>query len=76
MQLSDLKIVGYGESSIVFDLDNEIIKLTFNEYDNHPVMKEYVSHSSAILQPNFEIIIDEVKQYKYCAKIIGLNKFF
>ena len=74
MQLSDLHIVGYGESSIVFDLDNEIIKLTFNEYDNHPSMKEYVSHSSAILQPNFEIIIDKVKQYKYCAKIIGLKK--
>ena len=74
LELSDLKIIGYGESSIVFDLDNEIIKLTFNEYDNHPSMKEYVSHSSAILQPNFEIIIDKVKQYKYCAKIIGLKK--
>ena len=71
---SNLKVIGYGESSIVFELRNEIIKLTFMEYYNHPSMQEYVSHSNAILQPNFEIIIDQVKQYENCAKIIGLKK--
>jgi len=74
IELSNLKVIGYGESSIVFELNNEIIKLTFNEYDNHPSMNEYVSHSSAILQPNFEVILDQVRQYGYCAKIIGLKK--
>lgn len=72
--LSNLSFVGYGESSIVFELNDQIIKVTFNEYDRHPSMKEYVSHSSKILQPMFEHIIEEVKLYGYSAKIIGLKK--
>ena len=72
--LSNLDFLEYGESSIVFELNNQIIKVTFNEYDRHPSMKEYVSHSSKILQPMFEKIIDDVKLYGYSAKIIGLKK--
>ncbi len=72
--LTDLNFVDYGESSIVFELNNQIIKVTFNEYDRHPSMKEYVSHSSKILQPMFEQIIDDVKLYGYSAKIIGFKK--
>jgi len=74
IDISSLNNIGSGESSIVFELGNEVIKITFNEYDRHPSMKEYVSHSSAILQPNFEIIIDQVKLHDYSAKIIGLKK--
>ena len=72
--LSNLHFVDYGESSVVFELNNQIIKLTFNEYDKHPSMKEYVSHSSKILQPNFEQIIDDVKLWGYTAKILGFKK--
>ncbi len=56
--IANLKVIGSGESSITFEYNNEIIKLTFMEYDNHKTLKEYVSHSRYILQPEAEEIIE------------------
>jgi len=50
---------------------NEIIKLTFMEYDNHKSLKEYVSHSRYILQPSEEEIV-ELGYYN--AKILKTKK--
>lgn len=69
--INNIKVVGRGESSIVFEIDNQIIKISFIEYDNHPSLKEYVSKSDAILQPNFEYIVN---LGEYSAKIIGTKK--
>lgn len=54
--INNVKIIGGGESSVVIDCNEEVIKLTLMEYDNHQSLKEYVSHSSHILQPNEEYI--------------------
>lgn len=69
--IANLKVVGNGESSITFEYNNEIIKLTFMEYDNHKSLKEYVSHSRYILQPDAEEII-ELGYYN--AKILKTKK--
>lgn len=67
----NLKIIGDGESSLVFECNDEIIKLTLMEYDNHKSLKEYVSHSKHILQPTEEVIID---LNGYSAKILFLPR--
>lgn len=69
--ISNLKIIGDGESSLVFEGNDEIIKLTLMEYDNHKSLKEYVSHSKHILHPTEEVIID---LNGYSAKILFLPK--
>ena len=69
--IANLKVIGSGESSITFEYNNEIIKLTFMEYDNHKSLKEYVSHSRYILQPNDEEIV-ELGYYN--AKILKTKK--
>ena len=69
--IAKLNVIGNGESSITFEYNNEIIKLTFMEYDNHKSLKEYVSHSRYILQPNTEEII-ELGYYN--AKILKTKK--
>lgn len=69
--IANLKVIGSGESSITFEYNNEIIKLTFMEYDNHKSLKEYGSHSRYILQPNAEEII-ELGYYN--AKILKTKK--
>lgn len=69
--IANLKVIGTGESSITFEYNNEIIKLTFMEYDNHKSLKEYVSYSRYILQPEAEEII-ELGYYN--AKILKTKK--
>jgi len=69
--IANLKVIGSGESSITFEYNNEIIKLTFMEYDNHKSLKEYVSHSRYILQPSEEEIV-ELGYYN--AKILKTKK--
>lgn len=69
--IANLKVIGSGESSITFEYNNEIIKLTFMEYDNHKSLKEYVSHSRYILQPDDEEIV-ELGYYN--AKILKTKK--
>lgn len=69
--IANLKVIGSGESSITFEYNNEIIKLTFMEYDNHKSLKEYVSHSRYILQPEDEEIV-ELGYYN--AKILKTKK--
>ena len=69
--ISNLNVIGSGESSITFEYNNEIIKLTFMEYDNHKSLKEYVSHSRYILQPDAEEILD---LGYYNAKILKTKK--
>ena len=56
--INNAKIIGGGESSVVLECNEEVIKLTLMEYDNHKSIKEYVSHSSCILQPNEEYIVN------------------
>ena len=72
INVEKIKPISSGESSIVFEVDNQILKVSFIDYDNHESLKEYVSKSSAILQPNFEYIVDLNKYYK--AKILGMKK--
>ena len=69
--IAKLNVIGSGESSITFEYNNEIIKLTFMEYDNHKSLKEYVSHSKYILQPEAEEIV-ELGYYN--AKILKTKK--
>lgn len=69
--ISNLKVIGSGESSITFEYNNQIIKLTFIQYGEHKSLKEYVSHSRYILQPDIEEIVD---LGYYSAKILKAKK--
>ena len=53
--LNNLQVVG-GETSINFIGDDIVIRLTYVRYDpwGYPTISDYVSHSTAILQPLFE----------------------
>lgn len=53
--LNNLQVVS-GETSINFIGDDIVIRLTYVRYNNwgYPTLSEYVSHSTAILQPLFE----------------------
>lgn len=74
LNINNITKVSNGESSIVFEIRNEIIKLTFIEYKNYKSLKEYVSYSESILQPNYELINDKVKLYGSSAKFLILKK--
>lgn len=53
--LNNLQVVS-GETSINFIGDDIVIRLTYVRYNNwgYPTLSDYVSHSTAILQPLFE----------------------
>ena len=69
--IEKLKVIGTGESSIAFELDNLIIKISFIDYTNHPSIKEYVSYSSSILQPYAE---KDIQLSQYNAKFLISKK--
>lgn len=74
LDINSITKISNGESSISFEINDEIIKITFMQYKNHISLKEYVSHSESILQPNFELVNDNVKWYRSSAKFIILKK--
>lgn len=77
IDINNLKIAGEGESSLVFDDGNQVIKICFTEYYGHCSLKEYVSHSESILQPTYEKLIklkDYTSRTGYTAKIILTEK--
>lgn len=68
--LDNIKIIGFGETSINFVNNDEVIRLTFIRYNNYDTLKEYVSKCPKIAQPISERVIGDTG-----ASIIHMHQY-
>ena len=58
ISLDQLKLIGNGESSFIFEYDGQIIKLSTMSYDNYSTLTDYVKESTHILKPIDEVTVN------------------